>query len=694
MMYASSFWDRCKVNNRRRVWVWFFSIVSVLILMVGNLSVQFARESRYYNSGAYRSEADYKIAMQITALESLVNPYLLVLITILAVTIAIQGYSYLFSKSKVDMYHSVPVSMKSRFFTIYVNGVLIFLASILIASFACIILMCAKGIMTGSLMGKLLLNLILELFAFLAIYDVAIFSVMLTGNVFMATVMSLVFTYYVDIWREIISSYGITFFRTYTSVFDDPTTGISILNIFTVTADRLNNNYVLPVNLISIVIVAIVKLSIWALITIFFAFLNYKKRPAEAAGSSMAFYSSRILVKLFVTIPCGLLFGIWMYEVGEKNIVLSIIAMVISTIIIAMLTEIAFNFEFKSAIRHWGSIIVALIVVGIIFFAYRADLFGFDKFIPKTDEIESYALLNNYECYYSSIINFDADTNDYSGGNINPYIYVKDNMQLMDVEAIVELSKKSELLSEEDDSVIPLDVYYRLKNDKTRSRRILIDLDDETNDDYLNRIIGPAYYKMGVWQAMTMDAPRNRVLSVSYSTILDTCQLNVDDVNQIIDIWRKDMGKYDYDRVRYDYEAGYISILFDNYATWELPVYSCFDGLDLYLKDNGRYISAEIEDEAVDKIKITNYLKKGDKKNDYPVEREFTNYDEIVALMNAIKPVPCHMGWMPSDTFDSDYLVEIMLMPNYIAKYNSYNLLGYQILSDWVYSLSDTGLLP
>lgn len=696
MTCESLSWNSLRQNNKRRAWVWVLSLCSILIALPVYMTVYLSRISSWNKSGAYRNESEYIVAIRGAYLDALSGNVIRLVIVALAVVIAIQGYSYLFSRRKVDLYHSVPVSMKSRFITIYVNGIILFSSSLFLGYLICILMLVVKNGLEWELLIKTLVSFLIDLFVFTGVYDLAILAVMFTGNLFMASMFSFIILFYADIWKVIINSYRDAFYQTVTNIFKSDSSGVSIWSIFSFFDGRLDNYY-LPVSTLLITAgISALKLLIWAIIPIILAYKNYKKRPTEAAGGSMIFYSSRIIIKLLVAVPFGLSIGIWMYLMTENNITIMIVALVAATIIMAMLTEIAFNFELKTAVKHWGSIIVALAISLLVLSIYKFDFFKYDGYIPTVDDVESYAVLNESEFYYTDAIDFDEDSNDTDAVYIDPFTYAKNNMFINDIDAIVNLAKKSQTLDRsEENNLVKLDIYYRLKSGVKKSRAIWVDLNDEDNDAYLNRIIGPAYYKEGIWQALTDDVPKDHVQTVGYINSFSYYDLNTNDVSAIVDLWREDMAKYDYDRVRYDNEVGYICISFDNYRNWNLPVYDCFDGIVGYLKANDRYDDLTLPIESVASVKVTEYFNaEGDETPKEPETYEYTELEQIAGYTKALQFYPIHSGWKPTNLFSYNYTVEVVLTPEYVNKYNSYSLYSFGIPNDRIDSLKFYGLLP
>lgn len=698
MTSVNSSTNRFKLNMKRRIWVWVVCVVALVGTYVGPLSVILSRYARYKNNSDYYYDMSQYYRDIVSALLSNANKeYINFLIIAIAVVIGVQGFSYLFSRQKVDMYNSVPVSMKKRFGTIYINGIIIFIVGLTLSYLLTIVLVMFRGVIVGLPLGKLFLLYILSIFLFLGAYNLTILAVMLTGNVFMSLVMSLTLIFYADIWVNTISQYRRMFYTTLLTYYDKVSTGISVFAIFNYAAGVVGRYYSDFTEDITATGFALLKLIIWSAVAFILSYRNFCKRPAEAAGSSMAFYSSRLMVKLLISVPVTLWLARWMYNTTEQSMPFMIGTLVLGTIVISLVTEIAFNLELKSAFRHWGTIIVSLLIVMCFFGIYKFDVFGYDNYVPKADKISSYAVINSTESYYTDCINFDAYANDYINSDIGPYRYAKENMFLTDTEAIVALAKKSQVILEDnrmcDDDVRCLEVLYRTNSGKEKARYIWVDLNDKENDAYLNRIVGPAYYKQGIWQALTMDIPTNRVYEVYYQGILGNNKLRKSEVEEIIDLWKLDMDEYDYSRVRYDKEIGYIWISFDNGYSWSLPVYECFDNIMAYVQASEGYIAPYLPIDAIESINVTYYPNSSYGEYMSPEEYTFSDRETIEMIMGACDTYAQHRGWQPYDQI-YDYNIEVIINPSYINVYKKYTFYEYHLVEDGLKALRAAEILP
>lgn len=110
------------------------------------------------------------------------KPLATVPIMVLAVYIAVQGFSYLHSRRKIDLYHSVPVSARRRFVVIYGNGLVIYLLPAVCAALLGVIMGAAQGALTARGLAEGGLAFLMTFMYFLVVYTISVLAVMLTGN--------------------------------------------------------------------------------------------------------------------------------------------------------------------------------------------------------------------------------------------------------------------------------------------------------------------------------------------------------------------------------------------------------------------------------------------------------------------------------------------------------------------------------
>ena len=128
MMSKNSFLVNMKENNKRRIWLWILSGLFWFLYYPIGMMMSIGRQQTINEVRGF-SEAVAKERILLAAREWLSvasNGGHLVIVSLIAAVCAIQGFSYLYYRQKVDFYHSIPVKKSRRFAVIYLNGILVF----------------------------------------------------------------------------------------------------------------------------------------------------------------------------------------------------------------------------------------------------------------------------------------------------------------------------------------------------------------------------------------------------------------------------------------------------------------------------------------------------------------------------------------------------------------------------------------
>ena len=122
MTSRNSFWASLKENNKRRIWLWLLSLLGFVVAFPTATAFTISRGmtgiEHYYETfgevlGAQKVR-EYLMGrvQQMIGLES----GIWVLIAGFAILSAIQGFSYLYHRNKIDFYMGMPVKRSRRFF--------------------------------------------------------------------------------------------------------------------------------------------------------------------------------------------------------------------------------------------------------------------------------------------------------------------------------------------------------------------------------------------------------------------------------------------------------------------------------------------------------------------------------------------------------------------------------------------------
>lgn len=635
MTSKNSFLASLMENNKRRIWLWLVSVLGFVILWPSAVAMTISRALRmsanYMEAyGAQMGEQLLKeqLISGIRYILGISDNFLYVGIAIFAIISGIQGFSYLYSRKKIDFYMGMPVKRKRRFFIIWLNGILAFLIPYLIGKGIGILFALVNGGMNGAILSETMMASALSLFFYLGIYHLAILAVMMTGNVIITGFGVLVFLLYEGMIRIIIQSYMDLFFKHFSYYGFQASPMLSPFTMLQEFAQKFENgqgNFGLTM----------LNLLLFAIGIGIIAYLCYLKRPAEAAGRAMAFRFPQPIIKILLTIPMTLLAGIIISDMsnydpvfGDQGIGFIIFSMALTLLICNCLIQVIYEFDIKGIMHKNIHILISGAAVIFIFLIFRFDIFGYDTHIPAVEKIESAAFIPSQDYYYGGNTYVDEQMNYLSAEE-----YASEYMYLSDVGAVSKLAKKAMV---EANSIEQFDVYrgdlegtwysamviFRLGNGKEVCRNIYVNVEDAENVELLNRIEDSDEFRLGYYlgagdildQALK---DSKKEISVLYGNSVYQQKLGIEDLKELLTLYKKDIQTAGFSNVRENMANGYLLIntttRHQSYSSIResfIEIYPFFTECINYLKERGYYMENQIRPEDVERIQITNYNRK------------------------------------------------------------------------------------
>ena len=677
MTSKRSFLVSLKENNKRRIWVWIVSFLTMLLTYPGIMTMYISRVKFWNKDGAYATVEVYKRALCSVVTDALgFHEFITIAVTFLAVIIGVQGFSYLYSRKKIDMYHSLPVSAKRRFAVIYINGVLAYVIPCLVSVALAIIMAATQGGMSSGALAECGLALLMNFIYFMAVYNIVILAVMLTGNVFITALAIGVFFSIGYLWQYFFLNMQYNFFETTCSFFEnhDRETTLSIC------FNHLEAvSYVKWLDLPDIVRIVFSLSGRWFVEMLFIgalAFFCYIKRSSEVAGKAIAYKVITPFLKVIIAPTVGLIIYTLVFDGSYSNTAFAIFAMIIGTILCAGIMEIIYEFDMRAAIKNLVSTGISVVIVIAIFCVFYFDIFSYDAYVPDEDKVESVALsINPYSNHYYSF-------NDDSIRSIEEGTYLRDNMFITDVAPVLELVKNNQ--KDMEDMVERQGIYilYRLKSGREVSRKAVIDFADASNAALLDKIMGTREYREGAYQLFKDADLLNRPdATLTYKNGIVESNIPHKESEKIRAAWLKDMENFNFSLARNNLPCGYINTFYGvSYIRVGLPVYESFTNTIACLEENNAYYPMEINAEDVLTLSVTNYNYENDTENpqpyygrygyyaeatavqtSYTVREDFTDLQEIAEIVKGLYPTSYNYGngWISADMLDSNYEVTI-----------------------------------
>ncbi len=674
MTSKNSFLANCRENHKRRVWVWIVTVLSQLLAYGGMMMIYLSRIRSYQAQGSYRTMAQFQAAMYQAAKDALAfsdNVYGVIII--LAAVIGMQGFSYLYDRRKVDMYHSVPVSKDRRFAVVYLNGIIIYLVANLSGMILGAVIAAAQGAVNMDVLANAGLAFVWHLFLFLAVYHMMILAVMLTGNRFVTVCVFLAFVLYdLCLWGQIGTLKRI-FFETYSEYYLSTDPKLSVLydcmiNIW----DIKNAKDAAAAAVIAMPIVA--KWILIAAVFLLLAWFAYKKRPSEAAGRAMAFPVTEPVFKVAVAIPVAFMVGGLVYDTSYQNEMLQVAGMLAGGLIFCAAAEVLFAFDIRSLFKHLPSSGIALVSILAIFSVFKWDVFGYDSYIPAQNKVESIAI--SADGYYDNYWDKDRQY-------IDKNEFEKENMFLTDVSPVLKLAEAAQEADlEEKEDCYYVQILYRLTSGRQKARSIRVDYDDPGTEELLNQIFSTDAFKKGTFQGITDEDACEDVTRITYTngpawTVIPTAE-----AAGLREAWLKDMEQFDFTLVRHNRPCGSLSFEYKNYNQRQWFVYDSFENTIAALKKLEAYYPMALDAADIESVTVTcfhNELTEQENaadgeiearavavepeyvdNTDYTVSETFYEEEQIAQILPNIYCTWIDAPWSSYKDLDENYSIEVV----------------------------------
>ena len=634
MTSKNLFFKLMKEDFKTRVWtlaisilIFFFTLIVATAMMISfNL----------YNSAVY--SYSNTLALTFISYIDVKNPFFGVVFIVLSLVMAMSGFSYLFSKKKVDLYHSLPVKREVLYFVKIINGILIVLIPFIICGIVASLLVLANTgeiiVITSALWAIAEWTLL-----FILSYFLTVFSIMLTGNMLIGIFACGFFCFYFPLLSLMLKGYQSSFFTTYY------TSGFIIEN-----ALPNMSSFVLMFNISELK--ELVRIIIVILASIAFLFINlllYKKRASEAAGKSVSFNIIKLPIKSMMVIFMSMLMYLLGYEVMNDSIGWGLFGLIVSGVITHCVMEIIYNQDFKKIFAKKIEMLILIIVSIFLAAVFQFDIFGYDSYIPSASQIKSAAVISNFlesnsEQYYNKV----NITDGYYEGQYVDVDYASNSemeadkikkMNIQNKDSVLELARKGIEAAKygvvqygDMDKVL---ITYKLKNGRTVGRVYYVDLNQSLPE--LSNIYADESYKKSSYPILLEDA--ENIVSVDFNGIMDNdvhMVFHDDEMKKkIVESYKKELSSLEYDTKLKSYP--FASIRFNNeFIEDALKKYAGFN----YTSDSTTAVNSNWENVYANSLESVGF---------YPVYPEFK---ETLALLK-------EMGVEITYKFPAEYVESI-----------------------------------
>jgi len=567
------------------------------------------------------------------------NIILVIAVCILAIVTAIGGFSYLFSKQKVDLLHSLPKRRGELFAANFLAGIMGFIVPYIAFMVLTLIIGQACGTLDALGVAAAFITLLINILGFIGVYSFTVLAVMLTGNALVSILATMVFLFYGPAIVALFRILQSRFFVTYSGYYADSASMVysSIVVAYVNLTEGMNGLHgVYDLSLKNFVIYIIITALVIAV-----DYYMYSIRPSEAAGHAISFKKTMPVISVALLAPAAI-FGALAFEgIADGGGRIQYGWIVFGSIIVLaighfVLQAIYFS-DFKSLFKNLVNPGIASVIVMFVFVTFACDITGFDDYIPKDSQIEYISVSSGTFQSGLEYYNFENDPDEYGNNNywVGTTEYRFDNMKITDTNLIKDLAaigiKESreymeknyrqneaandgtELNLFDNTSYADVQVSYTLKNGKKKCRSYNIDLCN--NMDLYDRLYSSKEYKDGVFDILTVNEDDYSNIKVSSPVGTMPQKLTKDQMIELVNTYRSELyqqGAYD---LKDSTPVGYLyedKVIKENgypctYMIYKGYIYPSFTKtlnlLNKYGIDFDRYMSVE----NVESITVRNY---------------------------------------------------------------------------------------
>ncbi len=356
---------------------------------------------------------------------------------IAALICGLSSFSYLNSKSKVDFYHGIPVRREKMFAANFLNGILMLAVPYGICVAAAAVVGISNGVNGGLLWPVALSAFVLHLIYYILMYATVVIAAMMTGNLIVGFLGSMVFAVVIPLAVALIQGYFVLFYHSFAKDIEASWyqwgVRMSPLMEYIYQVSQYNEGK-------SVTVAAAVAVALSAVLAAIGCFL-YRKRPSEAAGRAMAFPVSRPVICILLTMVSAAGMGAFFWGVRE-SMGWAVFGVLCGAVICHCVVQIIYHFDFKKLfsckLQLAGCIVAALGMLCI----FRYDVTGYDRYLPSAGNVKSAAIdvvrLDRWASYETLELDKDGawhwnyeDSND----------YVLEHMEYTDVENLLKIAE-------------------------------------------------------------------------------------------------------------------------------------------------------------------------------------------------------------------------------------------------------------
>ncbi len=595
-----------------------YYILGVLLML--SRCIDYAR--MYNQSAEILATEKYRAVSNIMG----INGIGFLLVMLMGLMFAFQGFSYVFNQSQIDFYLSQPTNRLQRIRNNYKNAFCTFLMIMISSEFVALIIAAFMGAVNKAVLLSVSIEFVRSIILFFAVYNVTILAIMLSGTYLSAFLLTGFFAFVMLIITGEIRAFKEIFYGTFSSyesfkVFLSPLFD-RFYGLLLINSSLFGYSDVNVVDSVSNIKTAMTTIMPYDMDTLFvaiiamvFVIIFSKHRQAEMAGKSIVFRPFRWFVKIVISSIAGIASGCLYYAMfdfvwGGKLHILMCFIMILATILTAGFIEVLLDANIKRFFKGVPQTIMATAFVMLVFVIFNGDLTGFDSYIPNKDRVKNCA-----------IIEYDYSYNYWVNGS-NPYQEVANEyMEINDVQSVIDIAQSGMEYARESkkngDRYIDgysVTILYRMKSGRNVYRSITIPYGVDVK--LMDKVISSEDYKKGRFAFFHDELIRQNEYNskkygyTRYSTATDSIETTEISYEEISDALRQDtLDNFSFEYMHQNRAVGEIEYTNNdiNYLTVNIPIFANYTNTIELLKKYGIYSEGEIDFSDIKAVKVTNY---------------------------------------------------------------------------------------
>lgn len=426
-----------------------------------------------------------------------------------AVVIAFIQFSYLYQKSQVDFYHSLPISRTKYFFARFINGILVFAIPYILFT------MIGVGIISASQFGNIgvvktaALGIVVHMIGFILCYATTILAICMTGNGLAGSLGTLVFQGYGLALAGIIDALMSRYSDCYMPVYD-PFAKISshLTPVWMYVelgcrtgSSAWNSTFSQSANEASVIEWMLYCVAVIVIMTVL-AFIAFQKRKSESAGKSMAFVKTKPVIKVCIMVLAVCFVTMMFWSMVEDAIVIwEIVGFILGLVISHILIQVIYEMDIKAIVKGIPSTITAVVLSIVVLLGFQVGGKAYDQWEADWEKIESIAV-NTGEIYgyYTQSSIYNPETERYQDSETLIY----KNMKFQDKELAEEFVKACIQDRDTEGAKWNIRIQFTFKNGKNTYREYSVG--SEVMREYMPKLMANQEFRTGINSVFWIDA--------------------------------------------------------------------------------------------------------------------------------------------------------------------------------------------